>query len=178
MKVTALPTVRPAYQRLLVPAIFGFLGYTAVMVRLDAELRNTGGPGIIAFELAGTADRAERMMELWGSQGRLLAHRSMRLDFGYILSYGFLLALVLDRARRPLAHRPTAMWAAAIAVAGDAVEGVSLLRVLRGSDVERNAGRARDAAIIKFAALAVGLGYAALGAVTSRRHRRGLEGAT
>ena len=157
--------------RLLVPAILGFLGYTAVMVRLDAELKNTGGPGIIEFELAGTADRAERMMGLWGSRGRLLAHRSLRLDFGYMLSYGFLLALVLDRARRPLGHRPTASWAAAVAVAGDAVEGVSLLRVLRGLDVERNAGRARAAANTKFAALAVGLGYAVLGAVRSLRHR-------
>ena len=34
-----------------------FLGYTAVMLLLERGMRKTGGPGIVAFELAGSAAR-------------------------------------------------------------------------------------------------------------------------
>jgi len=50
---------------------------------------------------------------------------------------------------------------AAVAVAGDAVEGISLLNVLKGRRVGANARRARTAALAKFAVLAGCLGYVA-----------------
>ncbi|MBV9722170.1 MAG: hypothetical protein JO082_09650 [Mycobacterium sp.] len=48
-------------------------------------------------------------------------------------------------------------------IAGDAIEGISLLKVLNGTRVAANTQRARTAALSKFAVLAVSLGYVAAG---------------
>lgn len=140
-----------------------FVGYTGVMLSIERRLRRTGGPGIITFELAGSASRAEDMMHAWGPQGQRAARLSLWLDFGYMLSYGTLTAALLDRARRQRGH-PAVLPALAVgAVAGDAIEGVSLLNVLNGRRVAASARRARTAALAKFAMLAASLGYLAAG---------------
>ncbi|WP_156623253.1 hypothetical protein [Mycobacterium sp. 1164966.3] len=143
----------------LVLATAAFGVYTAVMLVPEHRMRQTGGPGIIPFELAGNASRAEDIMARWGSEGQRAARMSLWLDFGYMASYGALTALLVDRARLRRGH-PAALPALAIpAVAGDAVEGVALLKVLRRTRVAANARRARIAAYIKFAVLAGALGY-------------------
>ncbi|HEY7054075.1 MAG TPA: hypothetical protein VH496_18365 [Mycobacterium sp.] len=144
----------------MIAAVIVFLGYTGVMVRIDERLK-TRGSGIIAFELAGTAERAEHIMAAWGHDGRRDARASLRLDFGYMLTYGILLALLVDRARRRHAHSAALPWLAVPAVAADAVEGIALLKVLQRNDIDANTRRARTAALIKFGILAIGLGYAA-----------------
>ncbi|AQT80933.1 hypothetical protein B1R94_19225 [Mycolicibacterium litorale] len=122
-------------------------------------MRSTGGPGIIPFELAGSAAKAETILDRWGADGQRAARQSMWLDFGYMTSYGILLGLLVERRRLRRGH-PAGLPAFAVgAVAADAVEGVALLRVLDGQDVARNARRARIAALIKFAITAVTLGY-------------------
>ena len=65
-----------------------FAGYTAVMLTLERQMHRSGGPGIIAFELAGNAERAHRIMSAWGDDGRRAARRSLhhQLDFGYVTS--------------------------------------------------------------------------------------------
>jgi hypothetical protein len=137
-----------------------FAGYTAVMMRLERHMRASGGPGIVAFELAGTAAKAEAIMDSWGPDGRRAARQSMWLDFGYMASYGTLLGLLVDRRRRRRGHAAWLPALAAGAVAGDAIEGVALLRVLDRRDIAANARRARVAATIKFVVIAVALGYA------------------
>jgi hypothetical protein len=138
-----------------------FVGYTGVMLSIERRLRRTGGRGIINFELAGSASRAEDMMRAWGVEGQRAARLSLWLDFGYMLSYGALIAALLDRARRRRGH-PAVLPALAVgAVAGDAIEGISLLNVLNGRRVAASARRARTAAIAKFAMLAGSLGYLA-----------------
>ncbi|WP_396932559.1 hypothetical protein [Mycolicibacterium sp.] len=140
-------------------ATIGYVGYSLVMLRLDNRMRRAGGPGIIPFELAGTATKAEDIMDRWGADGQRAARLSMWLDFGYMTSYGILLGLLVDRQRRRRGHPPWLPALAAGAIAGDAVEGVALLRVLDRRDVAVNARRAQVAASIKFAILAVALGY-------------------
>ncbi|PND55625.1 hypothetical protein CRM90_21395 [Mycobacterium sp. ENV421] len=140
-------------------ATAGYVGYSAVMLRLDRQMQATGGPGIIPFELAGSAAKAEGIMARWGEEGIHAARRSMWLDFGYMTSYGILLALLVDRRRRRRGHPAWLSALAAGAVAGDAVEGVALLRVLDHRDVAVNARRAQVAASIKFAILVATLGY-------------------
>ncbi|MEW5808943.1 MAG: hypothetical protein AB1925_05760 [Actinomycetota bacterium] len=136
-----------------------FAAYTVVMMRLDDRMRAAGGPGIIAFELAGTATGAEEIMARWGESGQRAARLSMRLDFGYMSSYGMLLALLVERRRRRSGHPSWLPATAAGAVVFDAVEGVALLRVLDRRLVAVNAGRARVAALVKFAIIALTLGY-------------------
>lgn len=147
----------------LAAAAVSVLGYTAVMLVLERRMRRSGGPGIIAFELAGSASRAEDIMTRWGGDGRRAARLSLWLDFGYMATYGVLTALLVERARRRRGHPPGVPAAVLVAVAGDAAEGVSLLRVLSGTRIGVHARRAQVAALIKFAVLVAALGYAATG---------------
>ena len=145
------------------PAAIGAFGvYTTVMLLVERRMRQTGGPGIIPFELAGNASRAEGMMPRWGSDGQRSARLSLWLDFGYMATYGTLVALLVDRARRRRSH-PAALPAMVIvAVAADATEGVSLLKVLNHTSVALYSRRAQIAALIKFAVLGGALGYVAM----------------
>ncbi|OBK33299.1 hypothetical protein A5658_13810 [Mycobacterium sp. 1245111.1] len=136
-----------------------FAVYTAGMLVLERRMRATGGPGIIAFELAGSGFRAEQIMAQWGRDGQRAARTSMWLDFGYMTTYGVLVALLIERARRRWGHPRALTSAALVAVAGDAIEGVSLIKVLDRDRVDLHARRARGAALGKFAALVGALGY-------------------
>lgn len=145
----------------LIWAVSAFAGYTSVMLALERQMRRAGGPGIIAFELAGNATRAQRIMNAWGDDGRRAARRSLQLDFGYMTTYGVLTALLLDYARRRFGHPAAVCLGVIPAVTGDALEGVALLNVLAGNNIEHNARRARSAAIVKFIALVGALLYTA-----------------
>lgn len=145
----------------LAAATVAFVVYTTVMLMVERRMRATGGSGIIPFELAGSAARAEDIMARWGSDGQRAARLSTWLDFGYMATYGTLMALLVDRARRRRGHPATLPAIVAVAVAGDAVEGVSLLKVLNRTSVAVHARRAQIAALIKFAVLAATLGYVA-----------------
>jgi hypothetical protein len=152
-------------------AVTAFAGYTSVMLTLERQMHRSGGPGIIAFELAGNAERAQRIISAWGEDGRRAARRSLYLDFGYMATYGALTAQLVDYARRRLGH-PAGVWLGVVpAVAADAVEGVALLNVLAGNDVDVNARRSRRAATCKFVVLAASLLYTA-GAYLPRRRIR------
>ena len=117
----------------ILAATGAFAGYTAVMAVLESRMRATGGPGIIPFELAGSAFRAEQIMAQWGPDGERAARVSMWLDFGYMTTYGALATLLVERARRRRGH-PRSLTSAV------------------------GAPR-RAAALVKFAALAGALGY-------------------
>jgi hypothetical protein len=143
-----------------------FTGYTAVMLLLEQRMRRSGGPGIVPFELAGNAIRADQIMKKWGSDGQRAARMSLWLDFGYMLTYGALTALLLERVRSVRGHRSAVPAVVIPAVAADAVEGVSLLKVMNRTDVAVNARRARNAAIVKFAVLGCALGYCVIGSAT------------
>ncbi|HEY9303810.1 MAG TPA: hypothetical protein VIO95_05935 [Mycobacterium sp.] len=143
----------------LIWALTAFVGYTSVMLALERQMRRSGGPGIIAFELAGNDTRAQQIMSAWGDDGRRAAHRSMQLDFGYMATYGALTALLMNYARRRLGHPAAVCLAVIPAVGGDAVEGVALLNVLAGNNIDDNARLARRAAIVKFIVLAGALLY-------------------
>ncbi len=139
------------------------------MLLVERVIRKTGGPGIIPFELAGSAARAEDIMTSWGSDGRRAARLSLWLDFGYMLTYGALAVLLVDSTRRRRDDPPVLRMLAVGAVVGDAVEGISLLNVLNGADVGGNARRARLAALVKFALLALSISYVTVGWLGLRR---------
>lgn len=147
-----------------------FVVYTAVMGALERRMRGTGGPGINSFALAGNARRAQDIMTRWGNIGQRAARLSLWLDFGYMATYGTLMTLVADRARQLRGHSIIVPATAIVAVAADAIEGVSLLKVLNGARVTVHSRRAQIAALTKFSALGIGLGYLVVG--RAGRHSR------
>jgi hypothetical protein len=126
-------------------------------------MRRAGGPGIVPFELAGEAQRADRIMSAWGADGRRAARWSLWLDVGYMLTYGALTALLVDGARSRRGHSAALSVLVVPAVAADAVEGVSLLNVLSNSAVAANARRAKAAALVKFGVLLSAMAYVLTG---------------
>lgn len=139
-------------------------------------MRDTGGPGIIPFELAGTPERARRITDVWGSDGRRAARRSLLLDYAFPPTYACLQALGCtvtgDRyragGRRVLAAGagPVA-WGQLAAAGFDYVENTALLLILAGRD-GRAPAVARRAALAKFGLLFAGWSYMLL-AFTARR---------
>ena len=106
-------------------AVTAFVGYTSVMLTLERQMQRCGGPGIIAFELAGNAERAQRIMTAWGDGGRRCGASFSSARFRL---YGYLWRV--DRIAGGLRPTPAGPpgrglpWCVP-AVAADALEGVA-----------------------------------------------------
>ncbi len=110
---------------------------------LERRMKRTGGPGIIAFELAGSLERAQRITEAWGYDGRSAARLSLLLDVPFPATYALLQALACtatadgfaDRGQRALAAAGGPLAWGQLAAAGfDYVENTALLLILSGRD--------------------------------------------
>lgn len=144
---------------------------------LERRMKRTGGPGIIAFELAGSPERAQRITEAWGDDGRSAARLSLLLDVPFPATYALLQALACtatadgfaDRGQRALgaAGAPLA-WGQLAAAGFDYVENTALLLILSGRDGALPA-LARRAALTKFALVFAGWTYLLLGVGTTAR---------
>src|SRR5690349_24970428 len=65
-----------------------------------AEDRMTeNGPGIVSFELAGSADRSQEIQDEWGEDGRDAARQQLWIDYGFMLAYGAFLVLRSEERR-------------------------------------------------------------------------------
>jgi hypothetical protein len=139
----------------------------------DAQIRDSGGPGIISFEVAGTEDDAQEILEDWGAEGRDDAQISIYVDFAYLIAYSLFLAVGCTIASERLARNgmehlarlgPLLGWSMLAAAAFDALENVSMLRAIDGY-TEAWPAVALYAAIPKFAIAGVGLAYVVVGAL-------------
>jgi hypothetical protein len=167
-------------KRALIAATVVSLAIGAVLLALDMRMMDTGGPGIIGFELAGTEDRAAEILADWGSRGIDAAKASLWIDYAYILAYGTFFVLA-SLATRDLAERRgwTRMAALGIAVvtfgaaaaAFDAIEDVGLLLAVNqhGGAVAPRLGQV--CAIAKFTLSAVTIAYLIAGQVLRLRRR-------
>ena len=143
----------------------------------DSQIRDSGGPGIIAFEVAGTEDEAEEILEEWGNEGQDDARVSILADFPYLIAYSVFLAVGCTIASERLGRRgmrllarigPLLGWSMFAAAAFDAIENVAMLRVIEGYTATWP-GVALFAAIPKFAIAGIGLAYVIAGAILGRR---------
>jgi hypothetical protein len=166
---------RPGWtrRRVMGGLIVAELVQLAAFAQLEQIMKRTGGAGIIALELAGSRERARKLMDRWGTEGRAAARKSLLLDFVFPPTYASFQALACLASSDALAHRgqnglaaagPVLAWSQAAAAGFDYLENVSLLLVLGGRE-RRFAPLARRAALVKFALLALGLGYVGLAAV-------------
>jgi len=130
-----------------------------VLGTLDGWLRTDAAPmGIVSFELAGSAARAQQMVASWGPEGRMAAALIQGIDYLYLIVYSVFLML----AGLALAERLRSRWpgfsvvlrgfALLMPLAGalDAIENFALIRLLWGSEHDLWAQLALIAAIPKF----------------------------
>ncbi|MDX6610167.1 MAG: hypothetical protein QOF85_2092 [Solirubrobacterales bacterium] len=105
----------------------------------ENRMTDTGGPGMIPFELTGGQDRADEILAEWKEDGQDAARESLWIDFGFLVAYGsfltFALAAVRDLARERDWHRLAAIGGVvvsfgALGAAFDALENVCLLLTL------------------------------------------------
>lgn len=150
----------------------------------DGRMKETGGPGIVPFELSGGQDRADEILAEWGSDGRDAARESLWIDFGYLIAYGTFLTLALattrDLAKRRAWRRLAAIGGVvvsfgALGAAFDALENVCLLLTLDDGGATFPL-LATIFAACKFALLAAAIAYLLVG--LAMRLRRGADPTT
>jgi hypothetical protein len=155
-------------------------GLLIALTVVDFELKSTGGPGIVPFEVAGSTDRAQEILAEWGESGRDFARLSIWLDFPYLVAYGAFFALAVaamrdaarDRRWERLGRAGSIVVIAPIAAAAfDAVEDVGLLLVVGGHADSAAPAIAGAFALAKFVALGATVAYLLAGLVTLGRER-------
>jgi hypothetical protein len=163
--------VSPHRKSALVVLGVATLAFTVLLELIDPS-RVSSGPGIIAFEFAGTHSRAAQIMAEWGANGRSAAHLSLVLDYGYMLAYGLFFALagfaVRDIARahgrvRFAAIGATVPFFALAAAAFDAMENIALLLMLAGKGGAFAPPFAAACSTIKFTLIGIAILYAVCG---------------
>jgi hypothetical protein len=105
------------------------------------EQMQENGQGMVTFELAGSQERADEILDEWGDSGQDAARESLLIDFAFLLAYGTFLTLAVAAVRDGLSRRGQSRLAVvgtivvsfgAIAAAFDAMENACLLLVLDG----------------------------------------------
>ena len=108
----------------------------------EQRMKDSGGPGMVPFELTGGQDRADEILAEWGEDGRSTARDQLWIDFGFLLAYGTFLTLALaatrDLARDQGWRRLGAIGRVivpfgALGAAFDALENTCLLLTLGGA---------------------------------------------
>jgi hypothetical protein len=160
------------------PAVFlFFLGLTlALMIALlaiDAPLQTAAAPmGIVSYELAGTVDVAQRILDSWSPHAQRYAAFSLGLDYLYMPAYAVAIGLpcawlAASRGPRRLAVGlgVALAWGLIAALLCDAGENVGLATMLLSGVREPWPALARGCAMVKFALIGAGLAYAGLAAL-------------
>ncbi len=150
----------------------------------DQRMKDTGGPGIVPFEVTGGQDRADEILAEWGEEGQDAARESLWIDFGFMAAYGAFLTLALaatrDLARtrgwsRLMRIGRVVVYFGAGAAVFDALENICLLLTLDGAGSAFPL-LATAFASCKFILLAVAIAYLLAG-LAMRTRRTPLSGA-
>src|SRR3954467_4721943 len=107
----------------------------------ENRMTDTGGPGMVPFELSGGQHRADEILAEWGEDGQDAAREQLWIDFGFMFAYGsfltFALAAVLGLARkrgwRRLAAIGGVVFFGAPRASFDPLENACLLPTLNGA---------------------------------------------
>ena len=163
---------------LIVLALFVASLVFLLLMRAPVDEMSDRGVGVIEFEVARTAEKASEYYALLGDDGRDEARKQLYLDFPYLVLYGlfYAAACLVVAARAAERGMPRlARWGVPFAIAGlaaagcDAVENLSLLRVLDGHTDQPWPGIAFTFATAKFALIAGAVLYAVIGLVLTLR---------
>jgi hypothetical protein len=137
----------------------------AVMGR---RLKTTAAPlGIVSLELAGSASRAQAIIDSWDDAARSSARHGLWLDYAFLVCYAVTLVLGCNWASRQLAAASVLLeWvggilasAVILAAAFDAIENLALLAQLRSRPRPVWSALAVVCASAKFLLLVLGINY-------------------
>lgn len=161
-----------------------FLAALALTALVMAALQLLGKPlitvaapsGIVSYELAGTLPAAQAILGSWNTRAQLFAGVNLGLDYLFMPAYATCIGLGCVLAARRFAVESTARrvglalaWGLALAALLDVLENVALLRLLLATQPGAVwPAVARLAALIKFALVVLGIGYALLGGLLAR----------
>jgi hypothetical protein len=166
--------------RALILLAIATIAIGTVLEVLDQRMMDAGGPGIIGFEFAGNEEGAADILSDWGDDGQDAARASLWIDYAYLLAYGAFLVLACAATRDLAVERGwrrmstfgiAAPVIAAAAACFDAIEDVGLLLALDGHGGDLAPGLAAVCASLKFAMLALAIGYLLIGLVLRLRDR-------
>lgn len=152
------------------------LGLFVVLGVIDEDIRETGGPGIVAFELEFTSENARETLSEWGEEGRDSARLSLWLDYLFLIAYAAFFSLAVAAVCEVLRWRRWLFLATfpLIAAVCDAIENANLLLAIAQDGDQPFPFLAGVFALIKFATLTPAQLFALVGLVVwlSRRARR------
>jgi hypothetical protein len=146
----------------------------------ETRMKDTGGPGMVPFELSGGQHRADEILAEWGEDGQDAAREQLWIDFGFMLAYGsfltFALAAVLDLARKRRWRRLAAIgtvvvFFGALGACFDALENICLLLTLNGAGAAFPL-LATIFATCKFALIVIAIAYLVAGISSELALRR------
>jgi len=164
--------------RALILLAVAVVALLAAMQPADQRMTDNG-PGMVPFELAGSAERSQEIRAEWGEDGRDAARQQLWIDYAFMLAYGAFLVLAAAATRdlaRSRGWRPLvtvgalAVPAGGIAAGCDAIENACLLLTLGGAGSWAPV-TATLFAVAKFALLAISLAYLLAGLAMRLRGR-------
>lgn len=172
---------RAGRRRALLGVIAAAVAMQIALTLLDAPLRASDEGGTVAFEVAGSPERAQEILDAWQAEGVVENAAFINgLDFIYPLLYAAAIAgacvaaagAFRRRGRERLALAGIAIaWAATTAAAFDWVEDIALAVILLDGPASPWPQVALAAAIPKFAGTGAGLIYAIAGGLGSLTRR-------
>lgn len=152
------------------------LALFVVLGIIDDDIQETGGPGIVAFELEFTSENARETLSEWGEEGRDSARLSLWLDYLFLIAYAAFFSLAVAAVCEALRWRRWLFLATfpLIAAVCDAIENANLLLTIAQDGDQPFPFLAGVFAVIKFATLTPAQLFALVGLVVwlSRRARR------
>ncbi len=131
--------------------------------------------GVVSFELAGTVENAQKILNSWNANTQIRAAFGLGLDYLFMVVYASTIAFgcgiaarVLDRNGWPLVRLGNYLsWGVILAALLDAVENLALTILIFGAVVPPWPEIARWCAMIKFALIFIGIVYAIFGGVVA-----------
>jgi hypothetical protein len=99
---------------------------------IDEDIKETGGPGIVSFEVEFTSENARETLAQWGEEGRDSAVLSLWLDYAFLVAYAAFFSLAIIALTEALDWRRWEFLAAfpLAAAVCDAIENAALLMTI------------------------------------------------
>jgi hypothetical protein len=143
---------------------------------VDEDIKESGGPGIVAFEVEFTSENARETLREWGEEGRDSATLSLWLDYAFLVAYAAFFSLAVAAVCEALGWRRWLFLATfpLIAAVCDAIENANLLLAIGQDGDQPFPFLAGVFAVVKFATLTPAQLFALAGLIVwlIRRGRR------